>query len=223
MNTINTVLFDLDGTLVDTAPDMVLALNRLCQLHGREPIDFHEARPHVSNGSLALVKLGFGSSLNGEQHLMSLRQEFLDLYAQNVCVDSHLFPGMAAVLDYLNSRKLRWGIVTNKPGALTAPLVKALMLSTRAGCVVSGDTVAKAKPDPMPLFHACELMGIEPGNAVYIGDSSRDIDAGRRAGMETLSADYGYIVPGDDPASWQANGSIDSPLDLIPWLDKRVA
>ena len=214
------VLFDLDGTLVDTAPDMVAALCRLCIENGLPETDYAAARPHVSNGSLALVKLAFGDDLE-QTNLARLRQRFLELYAENVCVHSHLFAGMPEVLEYLSANRVSWGIVTNKPGALTAPLVKALTLSTRASCVISGDTLAKSKPDPLPLLHASELMNIHPGRAVYIGDSIRDIQAGNAAGMQTVSANYGYIVPGDDPSLWQADDSIDNPLSLIDWLEHR--
>ncbi len=213
------LLLDLDGTLIDTAPDMVAAINALCQELNQRPLDYAQTRHHVSNGSAALVKLAFGDNLEAER-FESLRQRFLSIYAERVCVDSHLFPGMADVLQQCQDMNLPWGIVTNKPGALTTPLVKALGLSTRAGCVVSGDTVAKAKPDPMPMYHACELLGIAPSSVLYVGDSIRDIQAGNAAGMTTLGACYGYIVPGDNPKHWDADHLINKPSDLLDWLEQ---
>ena len=218
MNNISALLLDLDGTLIDTAPDMVAAINVLCSEQKQPQLDYAETRHHVSNGSAALVRLAFGNDLDADE-FEGLRQRFLSIYAERVCVDSHLFPGMAEVLQRCHDTKLPWGIVTNKPGALTTPLVKALGLTTRAACVVSGDTVAKAKPDPMPMYHACELLDIAPAKVLYVGDSIRDVQAGNAAGMTTLGACYGYIVPGDDPALWNADHLISNPSDLLDWLE----
>ncbi|MEM7282864.1 MAG: phosphoglycolate phosphatase [Pseudomonadota bacterium] len=212
------LLLDLDGTLIDTAPDMVAAINRLCTESGRLTLEYENAKPHVSNGSAALVRLAFGNELDAEA-FETHRQRFLEIYAEYVCVDSHLFAGMTLVLEHCADRQIPWGIVTNKPGALTVPLVKALGLTTRAACVVSGDTVAKAKPDPMPLFYACEQINVDPQQILYVGDSIRDIQAGNAAGMTTIGATYGYIVDGDNPSDWQADGLITAPTDLLSWLE----
>lgn len=210
------MLFDLDGTLADTAPDMVAALNRLCAECGAASIAYEEARPHVSHGSRALVELGFPDA--DTEQTEELIARFLDTYAEQVCGDTVLYEGIHDVLAEIERSGLLWGIVTNKPERFTTPLVAALNLSDRAACVVSGDTVSKSKPHAMPLLHACEIMATPPARCVYIGDAERDIVAGRAAGMHTLAALYGYILDSDDPYSWQPDGMISNPAELLKWL-----
>lgn len=210
------VLFDLDGTLADTAPDMVAALNRLCAERGAPEIPYDQARPHVSHGSRALVQLGFPTAEANETQVLIAR--FLDIYAEQVCGATTLYEGIGEVLEEIERSGRLWGIVTNKPERFTTPLVAALELSDRAACVVSGDTVSKSKPHAMPLLHACQIMVMPPTRCVYIGDAERDIIAGRAAGMHTLAALYGYILESDNPRSWQPDGSISDPAELLQWL-----
>lgn len=218
---LNTVLFDLDGTLVDTAPDMVDALNRMLARHGRPRLPYLSVRNTVSRGSLALVKLGFGDGLD-EAELRDLQREYLSVYAENLCAGSRPFEGMADALAELEAAGVRWGVVTNKPGWLTEPLLRQLELYDRAGCVVSGDTLPVRKPDPAPLLHAAGLVQREPSQCVYVGDDRRDVDAGRAAGMRTLVARYGYIEDLEDPLQWGADDMIDDVAQLRRWLKQHV-
>jgi len=214
---IDTVLFDLDGTLIDTAPDMGFALNALLREHGREPLAAEVIRPWVSHGSRGLIFLGFGEQ-PGDPRFEEYKLRFLSLYEHRVCVDSRLFEGMDEVLEYLEDRKLPWGIVTNKPHYLTEALLEALGLHTRVACVVSGDTIAERKPHPAPLLHACRQLEREPGTCIYVGDAQRDIEAGSRAGMATLVALFGYLNELDTPAEWGATGLVETPGDIIGWV-----
>ncbi|MCY4153719.1 MAG: phosphoglycolate phosphatase [Gammaproteobacteria bacterium] len=217
---IKCVLFDLDGTLVDTAPDMAFALNQTLARQGREPLPAAVIRPSVSMGGVALVKLAF--QLDGtEPAFTRLHDEFLAIYRANLCRDSRLFPGMEQVLSKLEQAGLSWGIVTNKPGWLTDPLMQALALDTRTPCIVSGDTLAQRKPHPAPLLHACQLLRRTPEETVYIGDDRRDIQAGNSAGAATLAAAYGYIGPGEDPHTWGADGLLERPQQILPWLGQQ--
>jgi 2-phosphoglycolate phosphatase len=218
---IRTVLFDLDGTLADTAPDLAHALNLLRAERALGPMDYTVIRPEASHGSLALIRLGFQAG-PGDPGFDELRNRFLDIYAEHLCEHTRLFPGMAELLDALGARGLTWGIVTNKPAFLTDPLVERLGLSTRAACVVSGDTVGNRKPHPEPMLHACRLAGREPLQCLYVGDAERDIEAGRRAGMPTAVALFGYIRDHEDPANWGADTAIREPLELLAWLDARA-
>jgi phosphoglycolate phosphatase len=211
------LLLDLDGTLLDTAPDMGGALNRLRAEHGLEPLAAEVIRPVVSHGAMRLVALGFPEA-TGES-FESLRLRFLELYAAHLAVGTRLFPGFDAVLETLESRGLPWGVVTNKPGWLTTPLLAALGLDHRSACAVSGDTLPERKPHPLPLLHAARLLGVEPGRCIYVGDAERDIQAGRAAGMTTLVATYGYISASEDPLQWQPHGMVSAPAELLAWVD----
>lgn len=197
------VFFDLDGTLVDTAPDMVSVLCDLLADNGCTPLPYATARASVSNGAAGLIRLAFPDVDDADRQ--RLHHEYLDRYQQSVCVRSEVFPGLLEVLDELDSRGRPWGIVTNKPRRMTEPLVASLGLAERAACVVSGDTLPQRKPDPAPLVYASRLAGVPPQQSVYVGDAERDIAAGRAAGMATIAATYGYIVEGDDPIRWQAD------------------
>jgi N-acetyl-D-muramate 6-phosphate phosphatase len=210
------LLLDLDGTLLDTAPDMGAALNRLLEESGRTPISAEAIRPHVSHGAAALVRLGFAEP-DAEQ-FERLRRRFLELYAQAVSVATRPFAGFPEVLAAVEAAQLPWGIVTNKPGYLTEALLTALDLRPRAACVVAGDTLALRKPHPEPLLHAARLIHRQPAQCLYVGDSERDIRAGRAAGMQTIIARFGYLGEKDRPDAWQADGIIDHPRELIAWL-----
>jgi len=212
---IKAVLFDLDGTFADTAPDLAAALNHVRGLHGLVPLPFATIRPQASHGSIGLLRLGFGIGPPDEPEFSMLREEFLAHYTAHICDHTTLFPGMAQLLDTLEQRGLRWGIVTNKPHRFTVPLMQALGYAERAACMISGDTCARAKPYPEPMFKACEIMGVTPANCIYLGDDLRDMQAARAAGMRGIIAAYGYIDAGADTDSWLADGLADSPLALL--------
>jgi len=214
---IRAVLFDLDGTFADTAPDLAYALNETLRLFGGSALPFASIRPHVSHGATALVRLGFGLE-HGTEAFEARRRALLEVYAANLCRDTRPFDGIPALLDALEAHGLRWGIVTNKPSWLTDPLMAQLGLAARAGCIVSGDTTPTPKPHPAPILHACAQLGVSPAQCVYVGDAARDIEAGRRAGTATLAATFGYLQEHEDPAQWGADALVDGPLDLLDWL-----
>ena len=215
---IRTVLFDLDGTLADTALDLGYALNALLAEHGKPALPQNIIRPVASHGAPGLLKLGFGVARDDPQ-FAPLRTRFLELYQTHLTRHTRLFPGVPELLDALAARDIRWGIVTNKPAFLTDPLVAQLGIADDAVCIVSGDTTANRKPHPEPMLHACQLSGSQPDECLYVGDAARDIEAGRAAGMKTLVARFGYIGPEDHPETWGADGMIDKLSDILDWLD----
>ena len=215
------VLFDLDGTLLDTAPDMIGALNRLRQEESLEPLPFAAVRSSVSHGAVRLIKVGFPDAQGAEFERLRLR--FLDVYAAHLAGATRLFAGLEDVLAAFEADGLPWGVVTNKPGWLTDPLLQQLGLAQRACCIVSGDTVAERKPHPLPLLHAARVAGVAANRCVYVGDAERDIAAGRAAGMQTVVAAYGYLGDDDQPESWQADGIITRPEQVVDWLTLRHA
>ena len=219
---IELVLFDLDGTLIDTAPDMVPALNEVLVAEGRPELPYAELRPHVSHGSTGLLHAAFGDGLEAAE-MERLRALFLARYERRLAEASAPFPGVGALLDEIERRGLRWGVVTNKPGWLTRPLLAALGLDRRAACVVCGDCVAQRKPHPLPLLHACELAGTPPARAIYVGDAARDIAAATAAGMAGFVALFGYIVPGESPADWGARALLEDPAELRDHLPGAAA
>ena len=216
---IRAVLFDLDGTLLDTAPDLIGATNQVRIEQGREPLPYALVRTQVSHGSSGLIRLAF-PDLSGAP-LEELRLRLLDLYSKHLAVGTKLFDGCQLVLDTLAARGLAWGIVTNKPGFLTAPLLATLGLDRVAGCVVSGDTLPQRKPHPAPLLLAASQLSIPAGQCLYVGDAERDVQASRAAGMPVLVALYGYLGPDDNPTGWQADAQIDTPTQIIDWLDGK--
>jgi N-acetyl-D-muramate 6-phosphate phosphatase len=217
-NPIHTVLFDLDGTLLDTAPDLAFAINTLLIEQKREPLPFETIRPWVSFGGQTMIKNAFGFG-EDEPIPEAWRQRFLNLYADHIADQTSFFPGMAEVLTHLEEREIKWGIVTNKHSWLTDPLLDKLDLTNRSICNISGDTLPQCKPHPAPLLHACQLAKTQPENCIYVGDALRDIMAGERAGMRTLIALYGYIDAQETPTQWGATGMIQKPLDLLSWID----
>jgi 2-phosphoglycolate phosphatase len=210
------VLFDLDGTLIDTAPDMIDSLNQLRAEESLPPLPYALARTQVSHGSTGLVRLAFAGA--DPVRFEQLRERFLALYNERVARDTQLFDGAVEVLEAIEATQRRWGIVTNKPTFLTTPLLKAIGIGLRAGCVIAGDTLPERKPHPAPLLHAAALLGLQPQECLYIGDAERDIQSARAAGMPVLLATYGYLGPDDAPQSWLADGEIDSLRDLLEWL-----
>ncbi|MDA0706646.1 MAG: HAD-IA family hydrolase [Proteobacteria bacterium] len=214
------VFFDLDGTLVDTAPDMVAALQELQVAHGVDPVRYEFGRSHVSNGALGLLRIAFPDATISPDSLLLC--EFIERYAAQVCVKSNLFAGLEILLEQLDSASLPWGVVTNKPAHLTNPIMAALGLSARSVCTISGDTLPSRKPDPAQLLHACEISAVAPAECIYVGDAARDIEAGSRAGMATIAATYGYIVSSDDPQNWGADEYAGDPGELAQILLKAV-
>jgi phosphoglycolate phosphatase len=214
------VLFDLDGTLVDTAPDMVAVLQELQESRGMDVVAYDTARLHVSNGALGLLSVGFPD----REHKAGsdLHVEYLERYEARLSDASAVFPGLHELLDVLDDERRPWGVVTNKPGYLTSPLLDALDLGSRVACVVSGDTLPQRKPDPAPLLYACDLAGLRPDTTVYVGDASRDIAAGQNAGMATIAAAYGYITPDDDAMNWGADQIASDTAELAQIVRKAV-
>lgn len=207
------LLFDLDGTLIDTAPDMAGALVTLCHDESAPPPSYAEMRATVSNGGVGLLRLAFGDiDDNDIERLLPL---FLEAYQQRLADESRLFPGMPDLLDAMDSAGKPWGIVTNKPEHLTIDLLQALDLHDRTGCVIGGDSLAVRKPHPDPLLHAADLLAVDPASCVYVGDNDRDMIAGRAAGMTTIAATWGYILPDDNILEWQADRIIDTPEELF--------
>jgi 2-phosphoglycolate phosphatase len=214
---IEAVLFDLDGTLADTAPDLGSALNRLLAENGRPALALEYSRKLTSSGARGMILAGFGITPE-HQDYAALQVRFLDLYEQAVCVHTRLFPGMEDLLAQIESRKMAWGIVTNKASRFTLPLVAALAVDKRAACVVSGDTTSRLKPAPDSLLHAAVEIGIAPPNCMYVGDDLRDIQAARAAGMPVVAATYGYLGDGELPETWGADALIASPIELLDFL-----
>lgn len=218
---IDTVLFDLDGTLVDTAPDLARALNRLLTEEGCNPLPFERIRPQVSHGANGLLQLAFGA-LPADRH-ETLRTRLLAHYNSAIAVDSRLFPGMDELLGEIETTGRSWGVVTNKPGWLTNRLMAELRLARRTACIVAGDTLSRTKPDPAPLLHACEQAGTPPERCAYVGDAERDIIAGRAAGMHTFVALFGYLGEDDHPEGWGATGMLEHPQDLWQYVCRTLS
>lgn len=208
------VLFDLDGTLVDTAPDLAGALNRMLARRGLAAVPLPLLRPVASSGARGMLGVGFGIG-PGHADYESLRQEFFGEYESELLGESALFDGVEAVLDTLDARGLPWGIVTNKIARFTQPLVGLLGLDARAGCVVSGDTTPHPKPHPAPLLEAARRLSTPPARCIYVGDDERDIQAARSAGMGAIAAGYGYLGSGAPPSAWGADHIVDSPGALL--------
>jgi phosphoglycolate phosphatase len=211
------MMFDLDGTLADTAADLGHVLNLQRVARGLDPLPLTRLRPVVSQGARGLLRVGFGLTPEQEGY-EPMRVEFLELYAHNLFRETRLFDGMSAVLDALDAAAIPWGVVTNKQARFTDPLIEALGLRDRAGCVISGDTCSRAKPHPDPLVEAARRLAVETGHCVYVGDDRRDVQAGRAAGMVTVAALYGYLGEDPDPDSWAAHSAVSHPLELLGLL-----
>ena len=214
--TIKAVLFDLDGTLLDTAPDLYGALNQLRKEHMLAPLPFDAVRGAASHGSVRVVKVGFPDA-DGDGFTV-LQQRFLEIYRGALARETRLFPGMDEVLQTFANWRLKAGIVTNKPASFTDPLLAELGLTSRFACVVSGDTLAERKPSPKPLLHAAALAGVTPDECIYVGDAERDVQAAHAAGMPAVVANYGYLRADEDATAWGGDAYIERPLDLLDWL-----
>ena len=212
------VFFDLDGTLVDSAPDLVVAMARLRAERGEPDIDVTAIGHVVSKGGRAMLRRGFPAA--DDALIEQLLPRFLDLYAEAIATHSSTYPGIDDVLALLERSGVRWGVVTNKPGWLAHALLVALKLDSRCAAIVAGDTLAQRKPDPAPLLHACALAGVAAASSVYVGDDLRDIEAGRRAGMMTVAAGWGYL-DGEDALAWEADRVAVLPSDLPDALGLR--
>lgn len=214
---IKAVLLDFDGTVADTAPDLGHALNRQRTDRNLEPLSIEQIRTQASAGSRGLLELGFNIK-PGDDGYEHMRDEFLDFYTQRLCHDTCLFPGMAELLDQLDTRNIPWGIVTNKPARFTHPLMQQLGLQHRVACVVCGDETPHVKPHPGPLLVASEKIAITPSECIYLGDDLRDVKASLAAGMLPIIALYGYLGNDQPPETWGAKFLIDHPQDLLSYL-----
>lgn len=214
---IEAVLFDLDGTLADTAPDLGGALNRLRQEMGLDALPLPQLRPYTSQGATGMLHAGLAIERD-DPRFDELRSRFLDHYASAICVDTVLFPGMADLLAELEASDIPWGIVTNKLSRYTQPLIARLQLDRRAGCVLSGDSAAQPKPAPDLLLLAAQQIDRAPANCLYVGDDLRDIQAGLAAGMCTVAARYGYLGSSLPPEQWGADHLVDHPREIAEIL-----
>lgn len=213
---IQAVLFDLDGTLADTAPDLTYALNRVRGARGLPPLPLAATRPVASQGARGLIGAGFGIH-PGDPGYDALRDEFLAVYAENLCRETRLFAGIPELLDRLEARALPWGVVTNKAERFTFPLLDLLKVRGRSACVIGGDTTGRIKPHPDPLLAASRAIGLAPQSCIYLGDDRRDVEAGHAAGMKTAIAKWGYLN-GQDPENWNADHMFEAPRDLLQIL-----
>ena len=216
-DSVKAVLFDLDGTFADTAPDLAAALNYTRATRQLPPQPLETIRPQASHGSRGLLKIGFGIDPDAPD-FNELRDIFLDHYERNICTHTQLFGGMAELVDELEQRGLKWGIVTNKPHRYTVPLMQALGYADRAACLISGDTCSHAKPHPEPMLKACEIIGVAPAQCLYLGDDLRDMQAANAVAMRGIIARYGYISADAQLDSWNAHGMIDTPMELLGFL-----
>lgn len=214
---IKAVLFDFDGTLADTAPDLGHALNRQRIARGLPELPIAQIRPQASAGSRGLLGLGFNIK-PGDDDYESMRDEFLDFYTQRLCHDTCLFPGVDELLNQLEMMNLPWGIVTNKPARFAHPLIEMLGLAQRVACIICGDEITNTKPHPEPLLTASNKMAIAPANCIYLGDDIRDVQASLAAGMQPIVARYGYLGNGQPPETWGAKYLIDHPEELLAYL-----
>lgn len=206
------VLFDLDGTLIDSAPDLLITLNTVLQAHGRPVCADDSFGRYVSQGSKKLLELGFDGDY--PIPLPELRQQFLDKYQQQNTQNTDFYAGILPLLTAIEDSNTPWGIITNKPTRPTVPIAEQLQLDRRAAAIVCGDTLPVAKPDPAPIALACKMIGVIPERCVYIGDSRGDVTAGQLAGMATIACAYGYIEPDDDVNTWQADAIVQSPDEI---------
>jgi len=214
--TVKAVLFDFDGTFADTAPDLAAAVNRMRTKRGLTPLDAATARPYASMGARGLLRVGFGIAPEHPDYV-ALREEFLERYAEAVCVETRLFPGMAALLEALGRRAIPWGIVTNKAARFTQSIVPRLGVAP--ACIVCGDSTAHLKPHPAPLLLAAEQLRLDPADCLYVGDDLRDVQAARAAGMRSAAVEYGYHgTDTDGPRAWHADIVISQPQELLEHL-----
>jgi 2-phosphoglycolate phosphatase len=218
LHNIRAVLFDLDGTLVDSAPDLGSAADRMRLARGMPPLSLNDYRPHAGSGAKGMLSVAFGiSPEHGDYE--TLREEFYCQYEARLTEQTRVFPGVVELLDALLQRGLRWGVVTNKAQRFSTPLTRSMPLFTSASAIISGDTTPHTKPHPAPLLEAARRLNLAPIDCVYVGDDARDILAGRAAGMATVAARYGYLGAGADIARWGADAEVNSPFEVLKLLD----
>lgn len=215
------LLLDLDGTLIDTAPDMVATLNRVLESHGETPADAIEAKKLVSNGARALLEFGLGKK-NTNYDINSLIAEFLADYADHISDLSRPYAGMQEMLDYCMAHNIRWGVITNKPLELSRALLQNLGLLNECSILLGGDSLPVKKPDPAPLLHSSMLLSLAPSECLYVGDHERDILAGKAAGMDTGAALWGYIQDNENPHDWNANYILQQPTGLLKLIEDKL-
>lgn len=215
------VLFDLDGTLVDTAPDLISSLNKALNIHGFDAVATEIIKPFISYGAASMINAG--QPALDAQLKADILETMLAHYQNNITEHTVFFSGMVETLAAIEAQGLKWGVVTNKRERFTNPLMSALKLTERAACIVSGDTTANPKPHPEPMLAACKQANVNPQECVYIGDAQHDITAGRNAQMKTLAALYGYIKAEDAPETWGADALIESPEQILTWIASAKA
>jgi 2-phosphoglycolate phosphatase len=216
---IQAIFFDLDGTLLDTAPDLWSALNQTLQTFDRTPIPFDGLLAHLYS-SQAIIQFGFQTDETAPEYPKMLHT-FLEIYEQSMAENTQLFPGMEQVLAYLDTEQIPWGVVTNKPKFLAEPLLKHFKLFERSKCVISGDSLPFKKPHPEPLYHACKTLGVECQKSVYIGDSEIDILTAKAAGLYSISVLYGYHSEANPPQKWNSDLLITKPSEIVDWLKQK--
>jgi len=219
---IQSVFFDLDGTLLDTSSDLLYAINQLLAEEGKAPIAMEPFRETIYGGTVTMLKHAFANHPE-EELLNGFRQRFLDLYSTRIAEDTDFFPGISELLHYLESKQIPWGIVTNKPGWLTRPLLEQLNITHRCASIVTGDCLPKRKPHPDPIEHACALAHCNPQHAVYVGDTHSDIVAAKAAGLFAVGVRYGFHPRHSPPEDWEADLLIDHPDDLTSWVAKNTS
>ena len=212
------MLFDLDGTLVDSAPDLFAALASLRAQRGLAPLEYESLRHYASRGAMGMIEAGFDDQPGLERE--TLRKEFLEYYAGNLWVDSKPFDGVEQALNQIAEKGLGLAVVTNKITRLAQPLVRAAGWQERFECVIGGDTTAFPKPHPAPVLEACRRLGVHPGEVLMVGDDVRDIQAGQRAGSLTAAATWGYIAPGEEPPNWGADFLLTQPSETAIIINK---
>jgi len=220
--TLQAVLFDLDGTLIDTAPDFAVVVNQLLANHGKAELPYAAIRETVSHGARALVSLAFDLQ-EGDDGFEALRLELLDLYGQHLSVETALFPGIHELLLWLENHNIPWGIVTNKPRLYAEPILTDLLISERCSAMVCPDDVTNTKPDPEPMLLACKQIGCDVQQTLYVGDHRRDIDAGKNARMKTIAVNYGYIDTQDPAEHWQADFYVNHADEIQPVLIRHFS
>lgn len=215
------VLFDLDGTLVDTSEDLITALNVALRQHQHETVTADAIKPYISFGAPTMIQHSIKTPISATQQLQ-IQDTLLDYYAANIATFSNLYPGMAETLATIEALGLKWGVITNKKQRFTNPLMRALNLTHRSACTISGDTTNYSKPHPEPMLTGCAIAGVPAEECVYIGDASHDIAAGRVANMKTLAATYGFLHAYDQPETWGADALVSSPEQITQWINTAL-
>lgn len=221
MNSLQAVFFDLDGTIFDTAPDLTHALNQLLTKYGRPTVSVEQLRPYVGAGSAAMLQRGFQITPTDSAY-PALRAEFLDAYENCYHQKTQFFDGIENLLSYLDQKNIPWGVVTNKPNHLAKLVLEHFQLTHRSYCLVGGDSLAKRKPHPEPLLYACDLVGAQPSQSVYIGDAKTDMEAAKAAGMFAIAAKYGYLSDHDKLNTWPADLWVANAEEILSWIQKMV-